>query len=232
MRIWKMTILPNTTAEHPLVSKWWNATFIQIWWRNKLIYILDDLRARTCSVYFHFWVNFSYKRNPYWCILHLIMSNKPKREIMFEIHEQGNVPHNSLQFHRKYLLNACAVTLRSCIAERLCGWTAVAFPASLRTAAAEATGCLRNSILSRAGARTPPTLRAFRGNHSYPSPSGERSYHPPGDAALQHRTIGLGSIWGMLEGACILPFPFLWKTASPAGHIPIAISLSLSAVLH
>ncbi len=30
------------TAEHPLVSKWWNATFLQIWWRNKRIYILDD----------------------------------------------------------------------------------------------------------------------------------------------------------------------------------------------
>ncbi len=138
-------------------------------------------------------MNFSCKCNPNWCILHLIMSNKPKKEIMFEIHEQGNVPHNSLQFHRKYLLNACAVTLRSCIAERLCGWTAVAFPASLRTAAAEATGCLRNSILSRAGARTPPTLRAFRGNHSYPSPSGERSYHPPGDssASAPHHWVGV-----------------------------------------
>ncbi len=30
------------TAEDPLVSKWWNATFLQIWWRNKLIYILDS----------------------------------------------------------------------------------------------------------------------------------------------------------------------------------------------
>ncbi len=29
-------------AEHPLMSKWWNATFLQIWWRNKLI--LDGLR--------------------------------------------------------------------------------------------------------------------------------------------------------------------------------------------
>ncbi len=27
------------TAEDPLVSKWWNATFLQIWWRNKLKYI-------------------------------------------------------------------------------------------------------------------------------------------------------------------------------------------------
>lgn len=60
--------------------------------------------VRTCSVYFHFWVNFSNKRNPYWCILHLKMSNE--KEIMFEIHKQGNVPHNSLQFYRKYLLKA------------------------------------------------------------------------------------------------------------------------------
>ncbi len=37
------------TADDPLMSKWWNATFLQIWWRNKLIYILDDLRVRTFS---------------------------------------------------------------------------------------------------------------------------------------------------------------------------------------
>ncbi len=29
------------TAEHPLMSKWCDATFLQIWWRNKLILILD-----------------------------------------------------------------------------------------------------------------------------------------------------------------------------------------------
>ncbi len=32
------------TAEHPLVSKCY--TFLQIWWRNKLIYICDSLRVR------------------------------------------------------------------------------------------------------------------------------------------------------------------------------------------
>ncbi len=32
------------TAEHPLVSKWCNDTFLQIWWRNKLTNILDNLR--------------------------------------------------------------------------------------------------------------------------------------------------------------------------------------------
>ncbi len=40
------------TTEDPLVSKWCNATFLQIWWRNKLIYILDDLRVKTFSAHF------------------------------------------------------------------------------------------------------------------------------------------------------------------------------------
>ncbi len=47
------------TAEHPLLSKWCNA--LQIWWRNKLIYILDNLRMSTFSVNFYFWVNYSFK---------------------------------------------------------------------------------------------------------------------------------------------------------------------------
>ncbi len=42
------------TAEDPLASKWCNAKFLQIWWRNKLIYILDGLRVRTFSVNYHF----------------------------------------------------------------------------------------------------------------------------------------------------------------------------------
>ncbi len=42
------------TAEDPLVSKWWNATFLQIWWSNKLIYILDGLRVSKCSAN---WIN-------------------------------------------------------------------------------------------------------------------------------------------------------------------------------
>ncbi len=45
------------TAEHPLLRHWCNATFLQIWWRNKLIYILDDLRMRAFLAHFHFWVN-------------------------------------------------------------------------------------------------------------------------------------------------------------------------------
>ncbi len=39
-----------------VVSKWCNATFLQIWWRNKLIYILA-----WAWVHFHFWVKYSFK---------------------------------------------------------------------------------------------------------------------------------------------------------------------------
>ncbi len=31
------------TTENPLVSNWCNVTFLQIWWRNKLIFNLDNL---------------------------------------------------------------------------------------------------------------------------------------------------------------------------------------------
>ncbi len=44
------------TAEHPLLRQWCNDTFLQIWWRNKLIYILDELRR----VNVPFWVNYSF----------------------------------------------------------------------------------------------------------------------------------------------------------------------------
>ncbi len=47
------------TAEDPLLSKWCNATFLQIW-RNKLKYMMDGLRARTLSAYFHFLMNNCY----------------------------------------------------------------------------------------------------------------------------------------------------------------------------
>ncbi len=44
------------TAEDPLVSKWCKAKFVPnlCWWRNKLIYILDDLRVSTFSAIFIF----------------------------------------------------------------------------------------------------------------------------------------------------------------------------------
>ncbi len=44
------------TAEHPLLRHWCSDTFLQTWWRNKLIYISDDLRVSTFSAVFHFWV--------------------------------------------------------------------------------------------------------------------------------------------------------------------------------
>ncbi len=48
------------TAEDPLVSKWCNDTFLQIWWRNKLNYIfLDGLRRITSSANVFFWVTYT-----------------------------------------------------------------------------------------------------------------------------------------------------------------------------
>ncbi len=48
------------TAEDPFLSKWCSATFLQIWWGNKLIYIFDGLRVSKLSANFHFWVNYSF----------------------------------------------------------------------------------------------------------------------------------------------------------------------------
>ncbi len=42
------------TAEHQLLSKWCNDTFLQI-------YIMDGLRVNIFSANFHFWVNYSFK---------------------------------------------------------------------------------------------------------------------------------------------------------------------------
>ncbi len=49
------------TAEHPLLRQWCNDTFLQIWWRNKLILILDALRVRTFSANAHFWLRWDYQ---------------------------------------------------------------------------------------------------------------------------------------------------------------------------
>ncbi len=64
------------TAEHPLLRHWWNVTFLQIWWRNKLIYILDGLRMRTCPANFYLWWTIPLRRsrtesrlNPHPCCL-------------------------------------------------------------------------------------------------------------------------------------------------------------------
>ncbi len=49
------------TAEHSLLKHWCNATFLLIWWRNKLIYILGGLRVKTLSATSHFWVDYLFK---------------------------------------------------------------------------------------------------------------------------------------------------------------------------
>ncbi len=42
-------------------SQFYNTTFLQIWWRNKLIYILNGLRVSTFSAHFNVWLNYSFK---------------------------------------------------------------------------------------------------------------------------------------------------------------------------
>ncbi len=50
----------HSLQSNPLVSKWWNATFLQIWARNKLIYILDGPRESKYSFLGYLWVKYSY----------------------------------------------------------------------------------------------------------------------------------------------------------------------------
>ncbi len=45
------------THSLPLLRHWCNATFLQIWWRNKLILISDDLRMSKYVANVRFWVN-------------------------------------------------------------------------------------------------------------------------------------------------------------------------------
>ncbi len=42
-------------------SQFYNTTFLQIWWRNKLIYILNGLRVSTFSAHFNVWLDYSFK---------------------------------------------------------------------------------------------------------------------------------------------------------------------------
>ncbi len=49
------------TAEHPLMRHWCSDTFLQTWWRNKLILILDDLSLSTSSAHSHYWVHCLFK---------------------------------------------------------------------------------------------------------------------------------------------------------------------------
>ncbi len=41
--VWTLILTAPILCRGSSVSKWCNATFLQIWWRNKLIYILYDL---------------------------------------------------------------------------------------------------------------------------------------------------------------------------------------------
>ncbi len=41
----------HITAEHPLLRHWCSDTFLQIWWRNKLILIMDGLKVSTFSAF-------------------------------------------------------------------------------------------------------------------------------------------------------------------------------------
>ncbi len=68
------------TAEHPLVRQWCEATFLQIWWSNKLIYILNGLRVIIFFLAnFHFCMNYSF--NPH---LFLLDSNEILQQLSGE----------------------------------------------------------------------------------------------------------------------------------------------------
>ncbi len=69
------------TAEHPLLRQWCNATFLQIWWRNKLIYILDDLTVSRSSANGHFWLNYSFN----WSQLDFLLKDKIVIKVSKEI---------------------------------------------------------------------------------------------------------------------------------------------------
>ncbi len=43
------------TAEHPLLRHWCRDTFLQIWWRNKLIYISEGLRTSQSNTHLPLW---------------------------------------------------------------------------------------------------------------------------------------------------------------------------------
>ncbi len=60
------------TAEDPLRRHWCNATFLQIWWRNKLILILHGLRVSTFQDIFIF--GWTIPFCPHWQIFVLVLS--------------------------------------------------------------------------------------------------------------------------------------------------------------
>ncbi len=64
------------TAEEPLLRHWCNATFLQIWWRNKLVYILDGLRVKKFSKFSFLDEQFllTLKTSVYFCLVNLILT--------------------------------------------------------------------------------------------------------------------------------------------------------------
>ncbi len=60
------------TAEHPLLRHWCRDTFLQTWWRNKLILIMHGLTVRTISANVHVWLNYCFKNTRLnktkWCM--------------------------------------------------------------------------------------------------------------------------------------------------------------------
>ncbi len=77
--------------------------FTLFWWRNKLTYILDGLRARTFSANFHFWVNYPFKRIV-----------QPKMKILSLITHPHVVPNRKTFVH---LRNTNAYTKHICVAQ-------------------------------------------------------------------------------------------------------------------
>ncbi len=77
------------TEEHPLLRHWCRDTFLQTWWRNKLILISDGLRVNTN---FYFWLNYSFNKTQ-WILFFLT----PKH---VSLTSSGSSPH---QTHLKQL---------------------------------------------------------------------------------------------------------------------------------
>ncbi len=61
----------HSDGTHSLLRHWCNATFLQIWWRNYIIY---DLRVSTFSANVHIWVNYSFKCCNYSCLYDLLVN--------------------------------------------------------------------------------------------------------------------------------------------------------------
>ncbi len=52
--VWTLILTAPIHCRASIAEQVMNATFLQIWWKNKLIYILDGLRVSTFSANVHF----------------------------------------------------------------------------------------------------------------------------------------------------------------------------------